>query len=70
MTTWTVEPNLYSRGTYDVARWKDGHRVTVRARFEGLSCIMARVLAAELNDAYSRGREDAREVIYAGGLGD
>ena len=69
MTTWTVERNLYGRG-YDLARWDDGHRVTVRARFEGLSCIMARVLAAELNDAYARGREDMQWEMFTTTLAD
>lgn len=67
MTTWTVEKS--PRG-YSLARWQDGARVPVRARFEGLSCIAARVLVAELNDAYALGREDARWEVFAGSLGD
>lgn len=68
MVAWTVEKGLH--GGWDVARWEDGRRVTTRARFEGMSCIGARVLAAELNDAYRLGREHAREEVYGSILSD
>lgn len=69
VTRWTVEATgddkLGFGRTYSVVKIVDGRRELVRARWVGLSCIDAQVIAAELNSAYELGGNDTRKNIYA-----
>ena len=60
MTVWTVEKD--ERG-WSVVQTRDGRREEVRRSLAGLPCITAQVIAAELESAYERGREDERADI-------
>lgn len=74
MTRWTVEATgddkLGMPRTYSVVKVTDGKREIVRARWVGLSCIDAQVIAGELERAYEEGRRDALREVFAVSLGD
>ncbi len=59
MTRWVVVPDGKLWGVVVVR--EDGSRESMRARWQGLSCIDARCLAADLNDAYRRAQLEAWE---------
>ena len=72
MMEWKAEREG-ARSTFQVVKWENGRRVDTRRTLTGLSCIAARVIAAELNSAYDAGwdagRKDLADMFMAP-LGD
>jgi hypothetical protein len=64
MVEWRAVPGEH--GGWTVQKVQDGHVTGMRARFGRLSCVGARVLAHELNEAYRQGQAD----VFTSSLGD